>query len=193
MMRSLRLSQNLWWTAKQIPVHRASSFRKYKSVMLCIAVLFLSFSPSKISPRLKQKLNSAVQTTFTVEVFQLEIIQADLGTDMLYKINQEDELLGYAYLGEAPSMKDVFDYVVLFNPDLSIKKSKVLIYRENHGRQIGSQRWLKQFIGKGLGDTLEYGEDIDAISGATISAKSMTKAVEKTLEHLAVLKKEKVL
>ncbi|WP_187269528.1 FMN-binding protein [Flagellimonas hymeniacidonis] len=161
--------------------------------MLCIAVLFLSFSPSKISPRLKQKLNSAVQTTFTVEVFQLEIIQADLGTDMLYKINQEDELLGYAYLGEAPSMKDVFDYVVLFNPDLSIKKSKVLIYRENHGRQIGSQRWLKQFIGKGLGDTLEYGEDIDAISGATISAKSMTKAVEKTLEHLAVLKKEKVL
>ncbi|PWL40452.1 FMN-binding protein [Flagellimonas aquimarina] len=174
-------------------MRKANNFWKYKLAIVCIAFLFSSFAPKKISPLLQQKLNSAVQTTFAVEVFQLDMIQVDLGTDILFKINQENEFLGYAYLGKAPSMKDIFDYVVLFNPDLSIKKSKVLIYRENHGRQIGSQRWLKQFIGIGIGDTLDYGKDIDAISGATISAKSMTKAVEKMLGRLAVLKKEKVL
>lgn len=174
-------------------MRKANNFLKCKLAILCIVFLFSSFAPKKISPRLQQKLDSAVQTTFAVEVFQLDMIQVDLGTDMLFKINQENKFLGYAYLGQAPSMKDIFDYVVLFNPDLSIKKSKVLIYRENHGRQIGSQRWLKQFIGIGIGDTLDYGKDIDAISGATISAKSMTKAVEKMLGRLAVLKKEKVL
>lgn len=38
-----------------------------------------------------------------------------------------------------------------------------------HGQQIGSQRWLKQFIGKTKNDNLEIGKDISGISGATIS------------------------
>ncbi|MEM9648359.1 MAG: FMN-binding protein [Bacteroidota bacterium] len=152
-----------------------------------------AFSPSKISPRLQQKLHNAVLTTFETEVFELQAITVDFEEDYLYKIESGESLLGYAYLGKAPSMKDVFDYVVLFNPDFSVKKAKVLIYRENHGRQIGSQRWLKQFIGKSTSDSLTYGDDIDAISGATISAKSMTKAVKEVLERMQKLQSEGVL
>ncbi len=149
--------------------------------MLCMAFFCLAFANDKISPRLQQKLHNAVQTTFEVDDFELQLLSLDLGEESLFKVQFEAKVLGYAYLGKAPSMKDVFDYVVLFNPDLSVKKAKVLIYRENHGRQIGSQRWLKQFIGKTLDEPLEYGTDIDAISGATISAKSMTKAVHQVL------------
>nr|WP_299387996.1 FMN-binding protein [Allomuricauda sp.] len=156
----------------------------------CMAFFFLAFTSDKISPRLQQKLESAVQTTFEVDDFDMYAIRADLGDDHLFKIQLQEEHLGYAYLGKAPSMKDVFDYVVLFNPDLSVKKTKVLIYRENHGRQIGSQRWLKQFIGKTSESSLEYGTDIDAISGATISAKSMTKAVNGVLEKMKLLQAE---
>ncbi|MCL6267821.1 FMN-binding protein [Flagellimonas myxillae] len=155
--------------------------------MLCMAFFLLAFTTDKISPRLQQKLENAVQTTFEVEDFDLRAITVNLGDDYLFKIQHQQGNLGYAYLGKAPSMKDVFDYVVLFNPNLSIKKAKVLIYRENHGRQIGSQRWLKQFIGKTTDSTLEYGPDIDAISGATISAKSMTKAVNGVLEKMKLL------
>lgn len=161
--------------------------------MLCMAFLFLGFVPEKISPRLQQKLYKAVLTTFETEAFELKLVETDLGEDSLYRIESGESLLGYAYLGKAPSMKDVFDYVVLFNPDVSVKKAKVLLYRENHGRQIGSQRWLKQFIGKSTAETLEYGSDIDAISGATISAKSMTMAVNEVLKRMDKLQSEGVL
>lgn len=166
------------------------------------ALLFLG-QPEQISPRLQQKLNAAVATAFEVEDHKLELITVtkqanqetavELGGENLFAVRSGDELLGYAYLGQAPSMKNIFDYVVLLNPDLSIRKSKVLIYREDYGRQIGSQRWLKQFIGKTSGDTLAYGSDIDAISGATISAKSMTKAVGEVLQSMAYLRKAKAI
>lgn len=167
-----------------------------------ITFFFLGFKADKIPPKLKEKLDNAVLTTFEVEQFSLELITVDpklnqktpseLGGDNLFKIVGNGSTLGYAYLGEAPSMKNIFDYVVLFNPDLSIKKSKILIYREDHGRQVGSQRWLKQFIGRKSGESLTYGEDVDGISGATISAKSMTLAVSNILESMQVLQDNKV-
>ncbi|MEX0275177.1 MAG: FMN-binding protein, partial [Flavobacteriaceae bacterium] len=106
---------------------------------------------------------------------------------------QDEKTIGFAYLGQAPSKKNTFDYVVFLEPDLRIKKSKILIYREDHGRQIGSQRWLKQFIGRKPGDTLIYGETVDAISGATISASSMTRAVQDVLTSLKILRDKKIL
>ena len=81
----------------------------------------------------------------------------------------------------------------MFNTDLSIKKSKVLIYRENYGRQIGSQRWLKQFIGLTPNDELTYGKNIDAIAGATISASSMTRATDEVLQSIKTLKEQNII
>lgn len=162
---------------------------------------FVSFDGS--SPRLMQKLNAAVEGTFAIQDFNLEIVSVnskinnltavELGKENLYVIKKEGTLIGYAYLGQAPSMKNIFDYTVLLTPDLQIKKSKVLIYREDYGRQIGSQRWLKQFIGKKAGEKLGYGEDVDAIAGATISAKSMTKAVNDVLASVKVLQQKGIL
>jgi len=176
---------------------RESKFKVFSGVVAFSALFLFGFGTQKISPRLQEKINNAVQTTFEVEDFTLEQIKVDaslnektpveMGGENLFNIRKEGKSLGYVYLGEAPSMKKVFDYVVLFNPDLSIKKSKILIYREDYGRQVGSQRWLKQFIGKKSGKSLTYGEDIDAISGATISAKSMTLAVNNVLQSMQVL------
>lgn len=193
--------RSLLWT-KRKTVLRENNSRITLWAVLCTVFLFFGFIPSKISLRLQQKLDAAVQTTFEVDNFSLELVEVgdavnaktivELGGENLFKVMQEEVLLGYAYLGQAPSMKNIFDYVVLFNPDFSIKKAKVLIYREDYGRQIGSQRWLKQFISKKSGDSLVYGSDVDAISGATISAKSMTKAVNDVLSSIQVLQSEKI-
>lgn len=102
----------------------------------------------------------------------------------LYSVQAGDSLVGYMYVDQAPSMKNVFDYVVFFNPDFTIKKSKVLIYREQHGRQIGSVRWLSQFNRMDMNDRPKLGEDIDGISGATISCTNMTNSVSALLEHI---------
>jgi len=66
-------------------------------------------------------------------------------------------------------------------------KSKVLVYREDYGGEIGSKRWLKQFIGKTHGDSLIYGDNIVAIAGATISVRSMTQAINDVLASIKIL------
>ena len=82
-----------------------------------------------------------------------------------------------------------FDYMAILNKDLSIKKIKILVYDGEYGYEITSKLWLKQFIGY-EGKKLEYGTDIQAISGATVSAQSITDDIQLLV---AVAKKLKVL
>ena len=87
-------------------------------------------------------------------------------------------------------MKNVFDYAVVLSPDLEIVNTKVLIYREQHGRQIGAKRWLQQFFNMDTTNRPVLGKDIDGITGATISATSMTKAVHNLLVDIDYLKSQ---
>lgn len=68
---------------------------------------------------------------------------------------------------------EYFDYVILLDVDLTILKVSVVDYPGDYGYEITSKGWLKQFNGY-KGRQLKYGKDIDAISGATISANSIT-------------------
>mgnify|MGYP000338701809 FL=1 len=68
-----------------------------------------------------------------------------------------------------------------------------MIYREEYGGEIGSTRWLRQFIGKTIQDNLEYKNNIDAISGATISVRSMINATNNVLKTIKVLKANKAI
>ena len=109
------------------------------------------------------------------------------------QIENNSQFIGYAFVDKAASKTDEFDYLILLDKNLIIAKSKVLVYREDYGGEIGSKRWLKQFIGKSAKDELLYEKDIIAISGATISATSMTKAVNAFLKNISILKENKVL
>lgn len=153
------------------------------------------FAQTQWSPTLENKIHKAVHTTFQHETPTIEAVtfQSSCTTDdrsnfanKLFTVQSENGLLGYMYVDQAPSMKDIFDYVVFFEPDFSIKKSKVLIYREQHGRQIGTVRWLSQFNNMTPNDNPRLGEEIDGISGATISCTNMTKAVAELLQHISV-------
>jgi hypothetical protein len=83
------------------------------------------------------------------------------------------------YIGYSPSKFDDFDYMVVFDSSNKIKLVRVLIYRENYGGEIGSKRWLKQFIG--MTEPKNY---VDAISGATISVNSMKYSINKLIKSL---------
>lgn len=66
-----------------------------------------------------------------------------------------------------------FDYLAIFAPDATIVHVAVLEYRPEQGYEICNRNWLKQFAGRN-GTLLEYGANVDAISGATTSAFSIT-------------------
>ena len=168
-----------------------------------LGVVFVAFCSFTTSNRLLKKVHKEIEKTFQIKeavLNPIELKSSELNqqlrvhqSDQFFKIEKNNQLLGYAYLGKAPSKTDEFDYLILIDVNLIIKKIKVLIYREDYGGEIGSKRWLKQFIGKSVDDKLKYSKDIMAISGATISANSMTIAVNNFLKNIQILKEKKIL
>ncbi|WP_190809364.1 FMN-binding protein [Flagellimonas sp. S3867] len=165
--------------------------------LLFILLLFFGFS---IPKGVHKKVIKEVQKTFEVSNFDMTAIMVanELNTalptkisgDNLYKIDLQDSILGYAFVGQAPSKTAKFDYLVVFDSDLKVVNSKVLIYREEYGGEIGSKRWLKQFIGKTGADRVNHETNIDAISGATISVRSMTKSMDNLLQTIGILQEK---
>lgn len=149
---------------------------------------------------LGKKVDREIKDTFEVEQYSYQGVEipeslqreipSRVSTQNFFKIEGNDQLLGYAYLDRAPSKTAEFDYLVIFKEDLSIARTKVLVYREEYGGEIGSKRWLRQFNGKSKASELGH---IAAISGATISVRSMKKAVKDILISVEILQKNKVL
>lgn len=173
----------------------------FKSIfVVLITFSLLSFGLPK---NLQKKVDKEIKATYNVESFTLnkitlsseitEILPATFGPDNLFEIKSDDTPLGFAYVAKAPSKTDEFDYLVLLDAQLIVLKTKVLIYREDYGGEIGSKRWLKQFIGKTQHDELRYGDNIVAISGATISVRSMTHAMNNVLASLKIIHEKHIL
>ncbi|MFT5778611.1 MAG: hypothetical protein ACI837_001567 [Crocinitomicaceae bacterium] len=63
---------------------------------------------------------------------------------------------------------ETFDYIVIYDKNLMIKKIDIANYGGEYGYEICRAKWLKQFSGSRSG--FELGENIDGITGATVSA-----------------------
>ncbi|HMC00561.1 MAG TPA: FMN-binding protein [Flavobacteriaceae bacterium] len=169
-------------------------------ILLTTAIIFLSFGLPK---NIQKKVDKEISSTFEVEEFSFvtktisdkfaKDLPSSFGKENLFEIKVEDSLLGYAYISKAPSKTAEFDYLVLFDKEFVVLKTKVLIYREDYGGEIGSKRWLKQFTGKGKTDEVIFGENIVAISGATISVRSMTNAMNNLLKSIKILHQKNII
>lgn len=168
--------------------------------VLLITYLMFSFGLPK---NIQKKVDKEIKDSFSIEKFSFisvsissEIrknLPSKFEEDNFFKIEVGKKLLGYAYVSQAPSKTAAFDYLVLLDEDLIVIKSKVLMYREEYGGEIGSKRWLRQFEGKKGGDELKYGNNIMAITGATISVRSMTNAMNDLLQSLKIIQSKKIL
>lgn len=164
-----------------------------------VTILFIGFCSFTISNSLNKKIDKELIKFLDTKSFRKEEINLDKETlkqislqisdGKFYNLyNQTNEIVNLLYVGKAPSHVSYFDYMVIFNKEDNIVYTKVLIYREDYGFEITSKRWLKQFIGIALKDNLVYKENIDAISGATISATSMTREMNLLLKDIQLLK-----
>lgn len=169
-----------------------------KKNILFVVLILMVCTAFTVSDKVLKKANKVIAKYYDTEQFSTEVISiseaenaatsAEFGLDNLFRIHSREEFLGYGYIGNAPSKTATFDYLVLFDKDFIVVKSKVLIYREEYGGEIGSKRWLRQFDGASSASSeLKYNEDIIPISGATISVRSMTKAMNDLLQSLKKL------
>lgn len=65
--------------------------------------------------------------------------------------------------------------------DRKITKLSVLAYRESHGWQVKHDFFTKQFIGSHLSKKSKLSENIDGISGATLSVRALKKLARLSL------------
>jgi len=100
-------------------------------------------------------------------------------TIVYWKIKRNNKLAAIAILDNVYGKTMPITFLVFFNLDGKILDSKVIKYRESHGGEISNKNWLVQFKNKDSKSSFDFGKDIDGISGATISAKSISKGIQK--------------
>jgi Na+-translocating ferredoxin:NAD+ oxidoreductase RnfG subunit len=155
--------------------------------------------PSKLQKKVRKEIKKTFETTdFVLKPFFIssqdkESLPIVFSEENFFCIQIAEQVIGYAFVEKAPSKTADFDFMVVLDENLIIKKTKVLIYREEYGGEIASKRWLKQFNGKTNADSFAYKKDISAISGATISVQSMTNAVNNFMKSIGILHKNNVL
>ena len=170
-----------------------SSVKKITTFLLAIPFLMAFVNLQKMEVLIAKE----IKKVFAVENYTKHtvVVSNTINTTLpikitgnnLFSIEANNITVGYYYVGRAFGKTDYFDFMVIFDKNVLIAKAKVLIYREDHGGEVGSKRWLKQFKGKIKGQKLKYQKDIAAISGATLSAKSMTREINKLLKTMGIL------
>lgn len=104
-----------------------------------------------------------------------------------------DNVDGYAILDEEQGQHLPITYGVKFSPRGAALRMEIVVYRERYGDEVRDARFREQFTGKTAADPLRAGEDVVAVSGATISSNAMAVGVRRCLVLLdeLVLKQQR--
>ena len=149
------------------------NFKNHISKAITVIVIALLFSSFKASYWELDKDSRATVYNSIAKIFNSQTCNLDPIDDTFYSISEDDSIIGYLAVTDAPSKFHRFDYYVLFNDKEEILKVEVLHYRENYGGEICSKNWLKQFVGIDTENYSNFNREIDGISGATISVNSL--------------------
>ena len=77
---------------------------------------------------------------------------------------------------------ELITYAIGIDAAGKVKQIEVLEYKETYGHEIKRPEWRKQFYGKDKTATIRIKEDIQNISGATLSCKHVTDGVRRILQ-----------
>lgn len=89
------------------------------------------------------------------------------------------QVVGYAVLDQELGQHEPIDFVVAFAPDGTIARVEILAYREAYGDGVRSAGFRAQFVGKRGSSSMRAGKDIQIVSGATISSRSVSTGVKR--------------
>ncbi|WP_395849016.1 FMN-binding protein [Cystobacter fuscus] len=88
---------------------------------------------------------------------------------------------GYALIDEELGQHEQITFAVKLSPTGTVERHEVMVYREAYGQEISDARFRRQFQGKTVKDPVRAGTDIDVVTGATISSRSMAVGVRRAL------------
>jgi hypothetical protein len=88
---------------------------------------------------------------------------------------------GYAIVQNTIGKHKAITYMVGADPKGHVLNIEVLVYREAKGAEVRTKRFNAQYEGKTIFDPIRINRDIINISGATMSVRSMSAGVKRTL------------
>jgi hypothetical protein len=151
-------------------VPRVVRSETYLSVGEAQGLLFPGETLRKLTVRLTAEQKKAVERASgqRVRKLDLELWRASGGGWFLV-----DEVLG---------KHEFITYAVGLDPAGSVRGIEVLEYRETYGFEIRRPEWRAQFRGKTAASPLKLDEDVQNISGATLSCAHVTDGVRRVLD-----------
>jgi FMN-binding domain len=82
-------------------------------------------------------------------------------------------------IDEVIGKHEMVTYAVALSPGGSILGIEILEYVESYGYEVAEPEWRKQFVGKTVNNPIKLNQDIQNISGATLSCKHITDGVKR--------------
>ncbi len=89
--------------------------------------------------------------------------------------------LGYVFLDNVIGKHELITYALGVGADGAVRGVEILDYRETRGGEVRDPRWRAQFVGKTSASPLRLEDDIQNISGATLSCRHVTEGVRRLL------------
>jgi len=94
---------------------------------------------------------------------------------------------GFAVITNEIGKTEPITMIVAVEPDGRVRRCAVMVYRESHGGEVRSRRFLSQLEGRRLGDPIEIHRDVIHVSGATLSSIALCDGTRKSLALLEQL------
>lgn len=101
------------------------------------------------------------------------------GEYTFYVASTRGRVDGYALFDDERGQHELISFGTFFDAHGRITRVEVMAYREPYGDGIRSERFRHQFVGRTSASGFRPNDDIDAISGATISSRAMCVGVKR--------------
>jgi Na+-translocating ferredoxin:NAD+ oxidoreductase RnfG subunit len=139
------------------------------------ALLADQFKASKQVSYVRARLDAAERARVAARLGR-ELPKAEY---TLFVAKSGERVDGYALFDEQVGQHEPISFATFFDSAGQITRVEVVAYREPYGDGIRAERFRRQFLGRNVRSRFRAGDEIDTISGATISSRSACVAVER--------------
>jgi hypothetical protein len=157
------------------------------TTLVLVLVMALAAEPVLAQGAPPKKVAASIARLFGPEALA-DTVQVD-GSPVL-RIRTGLATEGFAVVRNVLGKDQPITFLVATDTAGALKDVDILVYREPYGGEVAYEAWRKQFRGKTASDPLVIGRDVRSISGATISANSVTQGIRVALTDLARWKSE---
>lgn len=88
---------------------------------------------------------------------------------------------GYAFIDDEKGQHEPITFGVKLSPEAVVERQEVMVYRERYGDEVTDPRFRAQFVGMTSRNSIRAGADVDVVTGATISSRSMAIGVRRAV------------